>query len=76
MKLNKYWFKPRRFGYGATPTTWEGWVVVLAFMAYLLAISSFMTEDVTFYAVAGIIAIFVISKKKTDGEWKWSWGKI
>lgn len=26
MKFNKYWFKPKRFGYGATPTTWEGFV--------------------------------------------------
>ena len=30
-----YWFKPKRFGYGATPTNWKGWAVSFA---YLLAI--------------------------------------
>ena len=23
------WFKPRTFGYGWTPASWEGWVVTL-----------------------------------------------
>ena len=23
--MTRYWFKPKRYGYGATPVTWEGW---------------------------------------------------
>jgi len=79
MKFNKYWFKPRRFGYGATPTTWEGWTVVIVFIAYLLSLSVLITNGNTskylLYLFAGIVAVAAISKKKTDGEWKWNWGK-
>jgi hypothetical protein len=26
----RYWFRPKSFGYGWTPITWEGWAVSLA----------------------------------------------
>ena len=66
MKHNKYWFKPKAFGYGATPTTWEGWLVVLGFVIYLLAISMFLTEEDSvfqylLYLSIGIVAIWMIS---------------
>jgi hypothetical protein len=25
--MAEYWFKPKRYGYGATPVTWQGWAV-------------------------------------------------
>ena len=25
---SRSWFKPKTFGYGASPTTWEGWAMV------------------------------------------------
>ncbi len=80
MKFNKYWFKPKGFGYGATPTTWEGWAVVIVFILYLISLSVLMTEGVNtdrylLYLFASIVVLVVISKKKTDGEWKWNWGK-
>jgi len=27
--MAEYWFKPKRYGYGATPATWQGWAVTL-----------------------------------------------
>ena len=30
MIVTTYWFRPRRYGYGATPMTWEGWAVTFA----------------------------------------------
>jgi hypothetical protein len=27
--VTAYWFKQRRFGYGATPVTWQGWMLML-----------------------------------------------
>ncbi len=32
--MTRYWFKPKRYGYGATPVTWEGW----AFTGLVVAI--------------------------------------
>ncbi len=79
MKFNKYWFKPKGFGYGATPTTWEGWIVVIVFIIYILSLSMLITggkvSQYVLYLFAGIVAVTVISKRKTDGEWKWKWGK-
>ena len=28
----RYWFRPKAFGYGANPVTWEGWAVTLGSM--------------------------------------------
>ena len=25
--MPRYWFRQKNFGYGATPNTWEGWVL-------------------------------------------------
>jgi hypothetical protein len=34
----KYWFPAKRYGWGwGLPTTWQGWVVVLAFFVLLAA---------------------------------------
>jgi len=80
MKFNKYWFKPKGFGYGATPTTWEGWMVVVVFIAYLISLSVLLTKEENmskyiFLVFAGIVIVAVVSKKKTEGEWKWNFGK-
>ena len=41
--MNKRWFGPRKFGYGVTPISWEGWtcvaVLVLAMTALILHFS-------------------------------------
>ena len=80
MKLNKYWFKPKRYGYGAEPITWEGWILVAAFIGYLLYISTFLVDDESskqylWYVFGGIVVIWYVSKIKTEEDWKWNWGK-
>ncbi len=32
------WFGPKSFGWGWTPVTWEGWVVVLGIVVVIAAI--------------------------------------
>jgi hypothetical protein len=27
------WFRPKTYGYGATPSSWQGWLAVAAFLA-------------------------------------------
>jgi hypothetical protein len=34
---NRYWFKPKTYGYGVTPVSWEGWLSALAYSAVMLA---------------------------------------
>jgi hypothetical protein len=33
----RYWFRPKSFGYGWTPITWEGWAVTLGSMVVTMA---------------------------------------
>ena len=33
---NRPWFRPRKFGVGWTPATWEGWLVTLLGMAFVM----------------------------------------
>jgi len=81
MRYNKYWFKPKKYGYGAYPSSWEGWVVVLLFIVLLVSIARFQEKNnfenyVSFISevvILGIILVF-ISAKKTKEEWKWRWG--
>ena len=40
MIAKKEWFKPRIFGWGLRPVTWEGWIyVVVAVLLFLGALS-------------------------------------
>ncbi len=33
--MEKLWFKAKRFGWGWTPATWEGWAVLGVYCAYM-----------------------------------------
>jgi hypothetical protein len=82
--MNTYWFKPRDKGYGATPVTWEGWVVTVAAMVVVVMSSLLvpLLADGTYWGLAAlvidvlvIVALLIVSKRKTDGEWRWRWRK-
>ena len=87
--MSDYWFRPKTYGYGATPTNWKGWMTVFVFVALVAAITyakiilplAYGIQpsllDVLFWAVVVfglIVGVVQISKTKTDGEWKWRWG--
>jgi len=82
------WFKPKRYGYGATPTNWQGWVIVAAFVAAvagsawtLIGFDNANPPDeravIIFLTIVAILAaaLWIISKSTTGGEWRWRWGK-
>ena len=78
-----YWFKPRRYGHGATPNTWQGWAAITAFpvICGLVAFALFAwlppIVSVVFFTIfmaAALVAFIAFVRKKTDGEWRWRWG--
>ena len=83
--MTRYWFKPKRYGYGATPVTWEGWAVTAAFVLFILGASylrlmhSTPTGEDWYYWLAAVVAaaaaLAAVSYWKTDGEWRWHWGR-
>ena len=84
--MARFWFRPRRYGYGATPVTWEGWaltggiaaVVALSVVAMnLLADRSNVSAWLVWAALIAIAVFWMvrISRQRTDGEWRWRWGQ-
>jgi hypothetical protein len=81
------WFKPKRYGYGATPTTWQGWALTVGFAVAVFALAWGLfgfdrsaepgAASFAFFFVGVAIlvaALWVIAKRTTDGEWRWRWG--
>jgi len=81
--VTTYWFRAKRYGYGATPVTWQGWLVTGAAIVAVLAASLLLplfargTTWVWFALVAidaiSIAALWMIGRRKTQGEWRWRW---
>jgi hypothetical protein len=65
--MARYWFKPRRSGYVATPVNWDGWaltVAVAAIVAISVAAMNLLADRANFavwIAWAAIIAAVVVS---------------
>lgn len=82
--MQHYWFKPKRYGYGAAPASWEGWALTIAYVAILAAMSAWVTERalrgessiVTFLILTFVVTlVFVaIAWRTTEGGWRWRWG--
>ena len=81
--MAKYWFRQKSFGYGATPNSWQGWLVIVGSAVAAIAViiaADFQRDDATrFLLIAiGLPAIVIptvwIAHAKTEGGWKWRWG--
>ena len=81
----RYWFRPKSFGYGATPVTWEGWLLTLGSMvvtgaAILVAIlaevhtwpNRHISQVICLIVVAVTqFATIIVSRLKTSEDWRW-----
>ena len=73
----RYWFPAKRYGWGwGPPSTWQGWVVLLVWMAIVIAVSPWLvTRSMPLFIVfqlvmvTGIIAICYA--KGEPPSWRW-----
>jgi len=83
--MARYWFKPRRYGYGAAPASWEGWlvsVVMVALVVVSIVAMNQMVDRSNFVAwlvwaaiiAGGVLGFARMARQRTDGEWRWRWG--
>ena len=71
------WFAPKRYGYGATPISWQGWALTLGFVGLLILASvNFARKPLQLIAIVVpiIVAFTVICARTTRGGLRWRWG--
>jgi MFS superfamily sulfate permease-like transporter len=75
------WFRPKRYGWGATPANWKGWLFLAVMILLLQVMRYFLLQPPRQWA-AFVVAIAVwlavtigVSIWKCDGEWHWRWGR-
>lgn len=83
----KFHFKPKWYGYGLYPITWQGWIITLLLVGILLTAAYVdgilgpedptVRELLRFLLDAGIITtiFMMLTKNQYEGELKWRWGK-
>ncbi|MCR4274919.1 MAG: hypothetical protein NUW02_02620 [Candidatus Campbellbacteria bacterium] len=78
----KYWFKRKIFGWGWTPATWQGWLILLLFIALIVG-NAYRTDTqslsgdvpVAFLVQTFILVIVLIAIcYKTGEKPRWQWG--
>lgn len=71
-----HWFAQRRFGYGAAPVTWQGWLTTLFYVALVGLFAWWMPTGAlklaTIVPVSAAYIYFIWTK--TDGGFRWRWG--
>lgn len=83
-KENKLWFKAKRFGWGWTPCSWEGWVVLLLYLNAIVPQFLFIDDNshsvsdtlINFALPFISLTIFLLIICYLKGERpSWRWGK-
>jgi len=80
--MSQPWFKPKRFGYGATPTNAKGWALTIGFALFIVALAIAVKADRVSVEIGIVIGLavaagfIVLTKAKTEGPWRWrSWSE-
>jgi hypothetical protein len=78
-----YWFKAKAYGWGWTPATWQGWLILVVFVA-LIALNFFRLDAGShsasdtlrpFIIQTFLLAILLIGICYATGEKpRWQWG--
>ncbi len=76
MESKNLWFKSKKYGWGWTPATWQGWAIIIIYTLltiFILAIDpiSWLSYVVTF--ILTLILLFICYK--TGERPRWRWGK-
>jgi hypothetical protein len=79
---SQLWFRRKRYGWGWTPSTWQGWLSVAVFIFLVTVLSlrvdeystdSFVMMQFILPVVVLVIAFMVLAYIKGESP-KWQWG--
>ena len=70
-----HWFVRKRFGFGATPVTWQGWLSTALYIAIVALAAWGLPSDTLRISVIAPITVlfiaFVATRTKDDFGWRW-----
>lgn len=73
---NNLWFKRKAYGYGWTPTTWQGWAVIIVWLiSFYLVITGVNSELIKLLSILILTGILIFVSYKKGEKPKWQWGK-
>lgn len=74
---DRYWFVQKRFGYGAVPVTFAGWVATFTYVALIGLEVQFIPSTTGKIVIGTIVTVgyLILVWKKTKGGWRWRWGQ-
>ena len=82
--MTRYWFRQKKFGYGATPNSWQGWAVTVAscLAVFGVILSGPMIRDNLLRGIwiglglsVTVLVTLYITYRKTEGGWRWRSGR-
>ena len=82
--MPRYWFRQKTFGYGATPSTWQGWAlsIVSCLLLFAVVLTGPAIRDnllrAAWIGLGLLVTVLVtvgITYRKTEGGWRWRNGK-
>lgn len=73
--MKRVWFKRKLYGWGWTPATWQGWVVVLVWVIlFVFGMAKMDYEEiknlVLIFLMIGVL-IYICYKKGERPRWQW-----
>ena len=75
---HRYWFPAKRYGWGwGLPATWQGWLVLAAFVGVLVADAIIFTPNrhpgmfITCVVVLNALLLLVCRLKGEPPRWRW-----
>lgn len=86
IESKKYWSKRRRYGYGWTPTTWQGWTVIGVWLTFVFVGSLYYSKaasdsndgEFTLIYISLVLLStipLILISYKTGPKPRWRWGK-
>jgi len=77
-----YWFKAKKYGWGWYPSSWQGWLIILAYCIAIIKIfvlvdgtshsgSDTLNGALPIAAALTIFLIFICYRTGEKPEWRW-----
>lgn len=71
-----YWFVPHRYGLGATPVSWQGWLLIGAYIGAVIATRHLAVPRARLPIIAALtVPMLTLAAARTRGGWRWRWGE-